>query len=48
MLRNRSSTPEEVMAAYNLEEDEDPLEFLHDNTTVLGETDSGAIVYIQF
>ena len=42
------STPEEVMAAYNLDEDEDPLEFLHDNTTVLGETDSGAIVYIQF
>ena len=42
------STPEEIAAAYNLEEDEDVLEFINDNTTLLGETDSGALVYVQF
>lgn len=42
------STPEEIAAAYNLEEDEDVLEFINDNTALLGETDNGALVYVQF
>jgi len=42
------STPEEIAAAYSLEEDEDVLEFINDNTALLGETDNGALVYVQF
>ena len=40
-------TPEEVMSAYNLDEDEDVLEFLSMNTSVVGET-SDTIVFQQF
>ena len=40
-------TPEEVMSAYSLDEDEDVLEFLSMNTSVLGET-SDTIVFQQF
>ena len=41
------STPEEIMAEYDLDEDEDVAEFLAMNTTVLGETDS-TIVFANF
>ena len=40
-------TPEEVMSAYSLDEDEDVLEFLSMNTSVVGET-SDTIVFQQF
>lgn len=43
----QESTPEEVMAEYDLDEDEDVSEFLAMNTTVLGETDS-TIVFANF
>ena len=48
------STPEEVIEAYALDIEADGnelnnvLDHLHDETTVLGVTDAGAIVYIQF
>jgi hypothetical protein len=41
------STPEEIMAEHDLDEDEDILEALSHHTTVLGETDS-TIVYVNF
>lgn len=42
------STPEEIMSEYDLEEDEDVAEFLAMNTTLVGETDEGTYVYVQF
>ncbi len=42
------STPEEIMGEYDLDEDEDVLEFLNMNTTVVGETDNNTIVYSNF
>ena len=43
----QESTPEEVMGEYDLDEDEDVMEFLSMNTSVLGETDS-TIVFANF
>jgi len=40
-------TPEEVMQSYSLDENEDVLEFLAMNTTVVGEC-NGSIVFAQF
>jgi len=40
-------TPEEIAQAYGLDEDEDVLEFLSMETSVIGETDT-TIVFIQF
>ena len=40
-------TPEEVMQSYNLDENEDVLEFLTMSTTVIGEC-NGSIVFAQF
>lgn len=40
-------TPEEIAASYDLDEDEDVLEFLAMNTTVIGET-VDTIVFAQF
>ena len=40
-------TPEEVAQAYGLEEDEDVLEFLSMETSVIGETDA-TIIFINF
>lgn len=41
-------TPEEIASSYNLDEDEDVLEFLDMNTSVIGETSDGSIVFAQF
>jgi hypothetical protein len=40
-------TPEEIAQAYGLEEDEDVLEFLSMETSVIGETDT-TIIFINF
>ena len=42
-----SLDPEEVAQAYGLEEDEDVLEFLSMETSVIGETDT-TIIFINF
>lgn len=48
------STPDEVIQAYGLDIEDDGnelnnvLDYLHDETTVLGVTDNGSIVYVQF
>jgi len=41
-------TLEEVASSYNLDENEDVLEFLSMNTSVVGETSEGTIVFQQF
>jgi len=48
------STPDEIINDYALDIEDDGnelnnvLDYLHDETTVLGVTDNGAIVYVQF
>lgn len=48
------STPDEVIQNYGLDIEDDGnelnnvLDYLHDETTVLGVTDNGSIVYVQF
>lgn len=42
------STFEDVARAYELEEDDNVLDYLEDNTAVVGVTASGNVVYQQF
>ena len=41
-------TAEEVMASYNLDQNEDIAEFLNMNTWLIGETDKNTYVFRQF
>ena len=41
-------TPEEICKDYNLDENEDVLEFLDMSTQIVGETSVGTIVFRQF
>ena len=42
------STPEEVAQSYGLEDTEGPLQYLEQQTSVVGVTDAITIVYAQF
>jgi hypothetical protein len=42
------STPEEVAQSYGLEDIEGPLQYLEQQTSVVGVTDAVTIVYAQF
>jgi hypothetical protein len=40
--------PDEIRANYKLDADCDVLDYLLDCTTIIGTTDDGAIIYVQF
>jgi len=42
------ASPRQIANDYQLEEDDNVLDYLQDNTSVVGITDAGLIVYAQF